>query len=64
MPTHQRAAILYCELNQFTKTKVKLIAAILEGETPNTIIKKRLVPNLAVSTIYKCYNDLKKKLND
>ncbi len=64
MTKNQQAKIIYCDMHSFTKNKVKLITAILEGETPNSIIKKRLVPNLAVSTIYKCYNDLKKKLNE
>tara|TARA_Y100000588_G_scaffold261009_1_gene275589 strand:- start:411 stop:608 length:198 start_codon:yes stop_codon:yes gene_type:complete len=63
MTKHEKACVLYCRMNSFTKNKVAIIEQFLKGATAADIVRNRST-NLAISTIYATYNQVKKFIQE
>ena len=63
MTKYEKACVLYCQMNSFTKNKVAIIEAMLKGKTAADIVRNRST-NLAISTIYNTYNNVKKFMQE
>lgn len=63
MNKHQQACVLYCQMNSFTKNKVAIIEAMLKDKTAADIVRARCT-TLAISTIYKTFNEVKKYMQE
>lgn len=63
MTQHEKACVLYCRMNSFTHNKVRIIEQFLKGKSAADIIRARCT-NLAISTVYKTFNEVKKYMQE
>ncbi|WP_299692331.1 hypothetical protein [uncultured Vibrio sp.] len=64
MTKHEKACVIYCQLNSHTHNQIKIIEGILSGLTANEIIRQRKAPNLSIATIYNIFSKFKKLLDN